>query len=395
MADVIRVPDIGTNVDEVKLVSWLKKENDTVELGDVIAELETDKATSDLEATVEGTILKLMVGEGEMVYKGDILAYVGQPGEQIDVPNKEEKPESVEAADAAAENIQPESVEGKSEIKASPLVKNIARVKNIDLSRVPGTGPNGRIVKKDIDSYLNGKSKQPPKKEKKPDIKQGTSDYTGLSSNQLAVARTVSESLRTIPTVSFKVKIDMQNVIRYREQHSLGNEGKISYDSILIHEIAQTLRDFPKLCNTILNDKYIENEVVNIGLAIGVGADLFTPVIKNTGEKSVRELSNEIRLLAAKANQQRLTLEELSGGNFLFSNLGMYPVLEFNAIIPPGYGASMAVGAINEETVVMNKAIAIRPVCTFTLSTDHRLVNGREAAEFLQQLKYNLEELKI
>ncbi|MFW5832096.1 MAG: 2-oxo acid dehydrogenase subunit E2, partial [Prolixibacteraceae bacterium] len=290
---------------------------------------------------------------------------------------------------------QPESVEENSEIKASPLVKNIARVKSIDLSRVSGTGPNRRIVKKDIDAYLKGDTKQPPKKDKKTDIKTGTPDYTGLTSNQLAVARTVSESLRTIPTVSFKVKIDMQNIIQYREAHSKGNKGKISYDSILIHEVVQTLNDFPKLCNTILEGEYIENDEINLGLAIGVGTDLFTPVLKKTGEKSVRELSNEISLLAAKANQQRLTLEELNGGNFLFSNLGMYPVLEFNAIIPPGYGASLAVGAINDEATVINKAVAIRPVCTLTLSTDHRIVNGREAAEFLQQLKYNLEELKL
>jgi pyruvate dehydrogenase E2 component (dihydrolipoamide acetyltransferase) len=371
MAFAIRVPDVGTNVDEVKIVRWLKNPGEKVETGEVIAELETDKAVVDLEATIDGYLIDINVPEGELAEKGDILAHIGEQGEKV-------------ATDFVHEG---------GAVKASPLIRNIAREKSINLSQVRGTGPGGRIMRADLLNHENV-SKQPVVEEKISSFAPpaGTSELTG---NQLRVAEKVSQSHREIPLVHFKVRVDMKAAIAFRDSSLSTLNGKLSFDSLFLYASSRVLTDFPLVYSTFADNRVITGEEIQIGFALGIGNDLFIPVIKNTAGKPIQQIDDEITLLVQKGNKGKLSVEDMSGGTFLVSNLGMYPIEEFDAIIPPGYGAALAIGSIQSEPVVQNEEIQFRPIIRMTLSVDHRLVNGRLAAEFLSALKLFLESGKF
>jgi pyruvate dehydrogenase E2 component (dihydrolipoamide acetyltransferase) len=381
MAVAIRVPDVGTNVDEIKIVRWLKNPGEKVETGEVIAELETDKAVVDLEATIDGYLLDIEIPEGEMAEKGDILAYIGEQQEKVERPSstvETEEGRSIPGGKHAGEGIERNRGDA---MKASPLVRNMARKKSVNLSQVRGTGPGGRIMRADLFSH-----------EKVPGQPAGTTELTG---NQLSVAAKVSQSHREIPVVHFKVRIDITAIMDYRNSGLSTLREKLSYDSLFLFAASRVLTDFPLVHSTFDCNRAITGENIHIGFALGIGNDLFIPVIKSISVKSIQQIDEEIRSLVEKGNNRKLSVEDMSGGTFLVSNLGMYPIEEFDAIIPPGYGAALAIGSIQSEPVIHNGGIQVRPVIRMTLSVDHRMVNGRLAAEFLTAMKIFLETGKF
>lgn len=402
MAIPIRVPDVGTNVDEVKLVSWLKSEGEELETGEVIAELETDKAVVELEATTDGFLLDIEVAEGEMAVKGDILAYIGEENEKVERESALSATDKSDNSTVSALSVSGAGREhsGGDAIKASPLVLNMARKRSIDLKQVPGTGPGGRIMRADLINY-EASPKQTVVRKPEPAVREpdaATDKKTGsveLTSNQLRVAATVSRSHREIPVVHFKTRVDMTAVIAFRDGSFSSLSGKLSFDSLFLFAVSRVLREFPLVHSSFRENQAITGAEIDIGFALGVENDLYIPVVRNTAVKPVEQIDEEIRSLAEKGKNGRLTVEELSGGSFLISNLGMYDIDEFDAIIPPEYGGALAIGSVRNEAVVIQGGIHVRPITRMTLSVDHRLVNGRVAAEFLSALKRYLENGKF
>ena len=381
MAAAIRVPDVGTNVDEVRIVRWLKHPGEKVETGEVIAEIETDKAVVNLEATIDGYLIDIVVSEGEVVLKGNILAYIGEQNEKVaHEPSSKGIMEERKTVSGTVDTDAKQTSGGA--VKASPLVRNLARQKFINLSEVRGTGPGGRITRADLLSHDMTGPRRP-------------AGRIELTNNQLRVAAKVSKSHREIPTVRFKARIDMTAAVAFRDSHLSMPGGKPSFDSLFLSAASRVLPDFPLVHSTLMDNRVITGEDIHIGFVLGIGNDLFIPVIKAITGKSLQQIDDEITSLVQKGNNGNLSVEDMSGGTFLVSNLGMYPIEEFDAIIPPGYGAALAIGSIQYEPVIRDGGVLVRPVVRMTLSVDHRLVNGRLAAEFLTALKQFVESGKF
>ncbi len=383
MAEAIRVPDVGTNVDEVKIVSWQKQPGDRVETGEVIAEIETDKAVVELEATADGYLISIEVPAGDTAGKGDVLAYIGEKDEKAPGPPAERKEQK---------GIPEKKPAGKKDergaeiaVKASPLVRNIARGKSIDLSGIRGTGPGGRIVRDDLLRY--------EQEEKPAEIPSGR--QFELTDNQKRVAEKVSRSNREIPTTHFRVRVDMTAAMAFRNGSLSTLKTKPGYDSLFIYAVSRVLKDYPLVNSAYEGNRIKPGENINVGFALGIGNELYIPVVKKAADKTAGRIDDEVSSLIRKGKSGKLGVEDMSGGTFLISNLGMYPVHEFDAIIPPGYGCALAIGSIFNEPVVYRGGIRVCPVANMILSADHRLINGRLAAEFLAALKQFLETAKF
>ena len=364
MATPIRIPDIGTTVDQVKLISWLKDEGERVSRGEPLCEVETDKATSDLESVAEGTLLKQLVAPGTEIEQGTIIAYVGQRGEEVPAETGVEVKNSTDT-------LKPEGSSPRKP-KIPPLIKNIALKEGVDLDNVIGTGPGGRITREDVYKARDSAG-EPPEESAKP-----------LDGNQLVVARRVTRSQREIPAISLSVRIDMNEVVNARDRIAAGGE-KVSFDAFIIVSVASVMVDFPHFRSTLVSERVFECEDVNVAVAIGRGYELFTPVIKNADMLSLTELESELRKLREKAEFGSFELDDFAGATLTVSNLGMYPIRDFTAIIPPDQIAVVSVGCVEQAD---HGAV-------FTLAVDHRLINGREGAEFLTALKKKLEEKHI
>ena len=376
MATAIKIPDIGTTVDHVKLVKWLKKEGDTIRRGEAICEVETDKAVSELESIADGTVLKITAAEDTEVEQDTVIAYVGLPGERI----PEESPgfrvqgsggESERRASPAEPRTQSPSV--------PPMIANLARKEGVDLANVKGTGPGGRITKEDV-----------MKAQAHPAPAAGTGKP--LSQNQLVVARRVSRSQRDIPPIDLVTRFDMSAVIAARKRMREESGVKISFDAFFVAAVARVMQDFPHFRGRLEEERVVDGEEVNVGIAIGVVEQLFTPVIPGADSLSLREVDAAIQRLQQKSEKGVFEQADLKGATLTVSNLGMYPVLAFSAIIPPDQVAILTIGTTEETPVVRSGELKVAPMATATLSVDHRLINGREGAEFLTALKKKVEE---
>jgi len=364
MATAIPVPDIGTTVDHVRLVKWLKSEGDTVKRGEALCEVETDKATSDLESIAEGVILKLLVEEDTEVEQGAVIAYVGKPGETV--PDGDAAPDGdASGADVPAPGL-----------AVSPLIRNLAEREGVDLATVTGTGPAGRITRDDV---LKARSQTPD-------------EGSSLSANQQVVARRVARSQREIPPIHLTGRIDMSAVIAERDRLKTAGS-KVSFDAFFLRAIAGIMKAFPHFRSRLDSDTVIESDEVIPGIAVSEGYELYTPVIRGADGMSLENIESAIRKLLGKAGRKEFAPEDLTGGTLTVSNLGMYPVGSFSAIIPPDQAAILSVGAIEPTPVVRDGEITVVPITTVTLSVDHRLINGKEGAEFLTALKEKMEKL--
>ncbi|MHB9024145.1 MAG: dihydrolipoamide acetyltransferase family protein [Armatimonadota bacterium] len=366
MATPIRMPDIGTTVEEFKIMSWLIREGDPVRLGDELVEIETDKAVTALESTAEGVLLRQVAQEGAIACTGDILAYVGQPGEAI--PDETPKEQDVAAAPSAAPQPAVAPAGGSAE-RVAPVVRNLAAKLGIDLALIQGSGPSGVITREDV--LRAGKSAPAPAGQ-------------SLSRGQAAVARAVAKSWAEKPHIFMTASIDMTAAQAVRAQ---SGDLKISYDAIFLHAMARALAEMPLLGSRLDGEKVVPPAGIHLALAISAGDDLYLPVIRDVDGKSLPALQKDITGLVEQARANNLRAEQLSGGCMALSNLGMFPIESFDPIIFPEHSAILAVGTIERRPIVIDDRVAIRPLVTARLAVDHRLINGKVAAAFISQIK--------
>lgn len=365
MSVAIRVPDLGTTVDEVTLISWLVQEGDVVKRGDPIAEIQTDKATGELESAAEGVLLKQCVAAGGTAAKGDTLAYIGRAGETVpDGMRKAETKVRISApASSAATPKRP---------RVSPVVRNLAGKLGVELGNVRGTGQGGMITRQDVLRASKAGAAAPAGEE--------------LPRSQAAVARAVLKSIREIPHLRVAAAIDMTAVDRLRAESGSAHE-RISYDAVFLKAMAGAIQAVPVVAAHLENGRVILPQGTHIALAIGHGNMLFLPVIRDVDQKDLSALQRETAECASQARAGTLRTEQMTGACTTLSNLGMYPIESFDTIIYPEHSAILSVGAVQKKPVVADDAVTIRPVALVNLAVDHRLINGRTAAEFLTRLK--------
>lgn len=411
MAEIIKMPRLSDTMEEGVIVAWHKKVGDKVAPGDVLAEVETDKATMDLESFQQGTLLYIGVKEGPVPVDG-IIAVIGKEGEDYKKALAEAEAEAPAANDSesAEDNAangskdaapQPQvNKTGQSEtsdadnqhdrLKASPLAKKIAREAGIDIAAVSGTGEGGRIVKKDVEQAIEkgtGTSHLPAFT---PGT-QGGYEEVPVSQMRKTIARRLGESKFTAPHFYLTIEVNMGKVWDARKELNATSDSKISFNDIVIKAVALSLKKHPAVNSSWMGDKIRLNKDVNIGVAVAVEDGLLVPVVRHADQKPMSYINSEVAVLAEKARNKKLTPEEMQGNTFTISNLGMFGIEEFTAIINPPDACILAVGGIIEKPIALNGQIQLGKMMKLTLSCDHRVVDGATGAKFLQTLKAGLE----
>jgi pyruvate dehydrogenase E2 component (dihydrolipoamide acetyltransferase) len=404
MAEVVRMPKMSDTMTEGVLAKWHKKVGDKVKSGDLVAEVETDKATMDFESFQEGTVLYIGVEEGKAVPVDGIIAVFGKEGEDYkslltDAPAAVEAPVSSAKAETpasiAAVTSSTATSSNDARVKASPLAKKLAEEKGIDLSQIKGSAENGRIIKKDVESFQPGTSSS--------SIKQNTisipafvgqEKYTEVPVSQMrkVIAKRLAESKFSAPHFYLKMTVDMSAAMDARTKMNEVAPIKISFNDIVLKAVAVALKQHPNVNSSWLGDKIRYNEHVNIGVAVAVEDGLLVPVVRFADGKSLSHISAEVKEFAQKAKDKKLQPSDWEGSTFTISNLGMFGIDEFTAIINPPDACILAVGGIQAVPVVKNGQVVPGNIMKLTLSCDHRVVDGATGAAFLQTLKSLLEE---
>ena len=413
MAEIIRMPRMSDTMEEGNIIGWLKKVGDKVEPGETLAEVETDKATMELDAFVEGTLLYIAVPEGTVAIDG-IIAVIGQPGEdwQAAINGTGVTGGSTGSATAitAAEPIKQDNIPAPivsdssdgQRIKASPLAKSMAKESGINLGQIQGSGEGGRIVRKDVIGLKPGEAIVPtvtkivaaPSQVVSLQTNATESSYEDKTVSQMrkTIARRLSESKFTAPHFYLSVEINMERAMVVREQLNQNSEVRISYNDLVIRSVASALKKHAVINASWLGDRIRYNHDVHIGVAVAVEDGLLVPVIKHADRKTLSQINGEVKMLAGKAKDKKLQPDEMQGNTFTISNLGMFGIDEFTAIINPPDACILAVGGIIQKPVVKNGQIVVGNTMKVTLSCDHRVVDGASGAQFLQTLKSILEE---
>ena len=412
----IRMPLLSDTMTEGKIVAWNKKVGDFVKSDDVLADVETDKATMEVVGYEEGTLLYIGVEAGSAAKINEIIAIVGKKGTDISAYVAAEKsgansavvptsqPSVTAASNATDASIkETESADSSNDrVKASPLAKKLAADKGIDLNKVNGTGDHGRITKKDIDSYVPSASSAPQASSSTPQIAKATApafvangqeSYTDTALTQMrkVIARRLGESKFTAPHFYLTMEINMDNAITARASMNEVSPVKISFNDMIIKSTAMALRLHPDVNSSWMGDFIRHNHHIHIGSALALPEGLIVPVIRFADQKSLSQIAADAKELYGKAKDKKLQPAEFSGNTFTISNLGMMDIEEFTAIINPPDSAILAVGAIKEKVVKKGDGFAVTNVMKLTLSCDHRSVDGAVGAAFLQTLKKFLE----
>ncbi|MBI3510527.1 MAG: pyruvate dehydrogenase complex dihydrolipoamide acetyltransferase [Bacteroidetes bacterium] len=409
MAEVIRMPKLSDTMTEGVVANWNKKVGDTVKRGEILAEIETDKATMEFESFFNGTLLYIGIEKGKGAPVDAIIAIIGEKGEDVNailaaeknkVPEKKEekvsekKIETVvakkEVAKQAPKKITVHSEENGNRIIASPLAKKLADEKGIDIFYVKGSGDHGRVIKRDID-YWNP-SKMPPVMEYDISVNKA-GEYTDEPVSQMRkiIAKRLSESKFSAPHFYLTMEIDMMNAVSVREKLNAKGETKISFNDMVIRAVAQSLKSHPKVNSSWYGDRIRFNHEINIGVAVAVEEGLLVPVVRNADKKSYAEIGAEVKVFAQKAKDKKLQPTDWEGNTFTISNLGMFGIDEFTAIINPPDSCILAVGGIKDTPVVKDGKIVAGKIMKVTMSCDHRVVDGVTGSAFLQTLKKVLE----
>jgi pyruvate dehydrogenase E2 component (dihydrolipoamide acetyltransferase) len=421
MASEITMPKLSDTMTEGKLISWKKSVGEKVERGDILAEVETDKANMELEAFTSGTLLETRVKPGDMAPVGTVIAIVGEAGETAPTPQKievmpppepeKEQPEAVREKKVKEALPEPETTAGElaggasaETEKASPMVRKLAREQGIDLKLVTGSGPDGRILQEDLEKQVQAQlqvedeSQVKVEDDKQVQVRSQKAEPEPLPEPEVlpltrmraAIARTVSRAWQEIPHFSVTVAIDMGEAEEIRRE--LKESGTpLTINDLIVRAAALSLQKFAQMNNSFAGDRITVNEEINIGLAVGLEEGLVVPVIKGCRGLSLKEIAARSRELVGRAKEGKISEAEIRGGTFTISNLGMFGVEEFMAVIQPPQGAILAVAGIGDEVVVKNGAIKAGRIMRVTLSADHRLIDGAYAAQFLQELKRVLE----
>lgn len=422
-AAVVRMPKMSDTMEEGTLVSWQKKVGDKVKSGDILAEVETDKATMELEAYEDGTLLYVGIKEGDAVPVDAIIAVIGEEGANVEgllarengeAPAETAAPAQAAASGAPAVNGSEKAVsvaDSSERVKASPLAKRLADEKGINLSEVAGSGDNGRIVKRDVDEFKPSAQPSAPAAQPAPAAKAeatpaaatpaaapeatASGDFTDTPISQMrkTIARRLSESLFTAPHFYITMEINMDKAMALRPQLNEVATAKISFNDMVIKACAVALKQHPAVNSAWLGDKIRRYNYVNIGVAVAVDEGLLVPVIREADKKTLSAISGEVKDLAGKAKDKKLQPKDWEGNTFSVSNLGMFGVDEFTAIINPPDSCILAIGAI-KKVAAFKEDGTVYPtnIMKVTLSADHRVVDGATAAQFLLTVKKLLEE---
>ena len=415
MATKVHMEALSPTMEEGRLVKWTKHEGDAVKSGETLAEVETDKAVMELVARADGQLLKVMVQEGSTVPVGNVVAYIGSPGEKVDggepaapastsgrgkgeagrvMPAPTPPPAPTPAAPIAA-------VADATRVKASPLAKRIAKDSGVDLKLVTGSGPGGRVVKRDIEGApptaraAFASAVPVPLPASPVPVSRSGAPYGDVPLTQIrkTIAKRLAASLGPVPHFFLTIEADMERAAESREalNKQLGDEGKISFNDIIIKAVALALVRH-RACNAWFQDDHIRywNEV-HIGMAVAIEDGLITPVIRNADAKSLNEIGAESRVLVQKARNRRLKPDEYTGSTFSVSNLGMFGIDEFTAVINPPEAGIVAIGSIAAKAVPEADHVVVRRRMRLTMSCDHRVIDGATGAAFLQTLKQMLE----
>jgi pyruvate dehydrogenase E2 component (dihydrolipoamide acetyltransferase) len=415
MAIKVIMPKQGLQMTEGIITRWLYREGQTVKQGEPLFEMETDKLSIEIDAPASGTLLKIIHDEGDTVPITETIALIGEPGETLAKPEGEadetareatgrpgESPERqagthAEAAakthdEAAAKTHAEAAAAGR--VFATPRARALAKDLGLRCEEVRGTGPEGIIIEKDIlqaaqemKNRRGQEQKQEPRPEqKKEPVAGGQSRLIPLSGKRKVIAERLTRSLREMAQANHRMKVNMTEIIRLREK-LLSQGSKVSFTDILIKAAARALPEFPMINSSLTPDGILLKDEINIGVAVATDDGLMVPVIKDAARRSLREIASLNGELAEKARQGRLTSYECSGGTFTITNLGMFDIDEFTAIINPPESAILAIGKIEKTPVVEGDGIVIRPIMTMSLTYDHRVIDGAPAARFLQKIK--------
>lgn len=409
-ATVIRMPLLSDTMKEGKIVSWLKNKGDKVKSDDVLAEVETDKATMEVMGYADGTLLYIGVEAGQAAKVNDIIAIVGKEGTDIEPYLEDEEGTGTEAQAAEAEPAEAtpaaatheaattagfEHNEGDDRLKISPLARKMAKEKGISLNELEGTGEGGRIIKRDIDNFKPRPAAQPAAgtAASVPSFAAGQESHTDkpLSQMRSVVARRLSESKFSAPHFYLRMTIKMDNAVEARKAMNEVSPVKISFNDYIIKACAMALRKHPAVNSSWMGDFIRENHHISVGTAVAIEDGLIVPVIKFADQKSLSQIAAEASELIKKARNKKLQPQEFTGNTFTVSNLGMMDMDEFTAIINPPDSCILAIGKIEPAPVVENGQVVVRNLLKLTLSCDHRVVDGAVGAAFMQTLKAYLE----
>ena len=397
---VISMPRLSDTMEEGTVATWFKKVGDQVEEGEILAEIETDKATMEFEAFYSGNLLHVGLNEGDSAKVDSLLAIIGPKGKDIsaylNVPTKkvevtkenvvtESKPE-IKKADQTIQNTS-EVIKSNDRIFISPLAKKLANERDIDINQLKGSGENGRIIKSDIENF-----KAPVQSsiaEMPSSTQSSIEDYYEVNHSQMrkVIAKRLSESKFSAPHYYLNIELDMSETIAFRKQCNSIPDTKISFNDIIVKACAVALKNNPSVNSQWFDDKIRYNNFVNIGVAVGVEDGLIVPVLKNADKMSVADISRSVKEMAGMARDKKLTPEMMQGSTFTISNLGMFGIESFTSIINPPNSVILSVGSIVEKPVVKDGSIVVGNTMKLTLACDHRVVDGLTGAKFLQSLK--------
>jgi len=415
MAEIIRMPRLSDTMEEGNIVGWLKNVGDQVEPGDILAEVETDKATMELESFQSGVLLYIGQKEGTVPVDG-IIAIIGAKGEDFEAQLKEAQsasapaeapkeeiktapaapaPAAVAAPVAPAAPVVAAPVDSNGRVKASPLAKSMASDAGINIGSIPGTGEGGRIIKKDVENFIASGGAQAlshagstsPSISLDNDVEYGDMPVTQM---RKVIARRLGESKFTAPHFYLTVEINMDAATAARNDLKK-NDIRVSFNDFVVKASAMALKKHPMINSSWHGDKITVHPNVNIGVAVAVPDGLLVPVINNADQKTMTYINQEVRTLAGKAKEKKLQPAEMSGNTFTISNLGMFGIEEFTAIINAPDSCILAVGSIIEKPIVKDGQIVVGKMMKVTLSCDHRTVDGASGAMFLQTLRGMLE----
>ena len=425
MATQIMMPQLGLTMTEGTVSKWLKQVGDEVQAGDLLVEVSTDKITNQIEASISGVLLKIVVQEGQVVPVKSVLAYIGEMGEKVDETEavSAEGEEEVVPVEVKREEIQKSgSATPTDRVKISPRARKMAAERGIAVGEIIGTGPDGRIVARDVEGYVAKPSREKisssplarkiadehgvdiNKLEKDGRIMsqdvleqvQSSSasplEGTALSGMRKVIADRLSQSWQQAPHVHMTVEVNMSEAmaLKYRLQEKMNV--KISFTELVVKACAQAIKEFPQFNEFITDGKVFTSPTINIGMAVAIDNGLVVPVIKDAYGKSLLALRQEIAELGGKAREGRLTPDHMSGGTFTVSNLGMYEVDHFTPVINPPESAILGVCRTVEKPVVICGEICICPMMNLVMSFDHRLIDGAVGAQFMRRLRQLLEE---
>ena len=423
-ASVVTMPKMSDTMTEGVIASWLKKEGDEVKSGDILAEVETDKATMELESYEDGTLLYIGAKAGESVEIDGVIAIIGEKGADFETllkahstsrpvggDGQEAKQTTTESSSSPAapaveqaEAVQSTATSSNGRVKASPLAKKLAQEKGFDISQIPGTGEGGRIVKRDVESFqpsaapaapttIESKGEAGAAEISLPQVV-GEESYEEVSISQMrkTIARRLSESKFTSPHFYLTMEINMDKAIEARKSMNEVAPVKISFNDMVVKAVAVALRKNPKVNVSWLDDRVRFNKHIHIGVAVAVDEGLLVPVVRFADNKTLSHISVEVKDLAKKAVEKKLQPEDWEGNTFTISNLGMFGIEEFTAIINPPDACILAVGGIKQTAVVKDGQLVPGNVMKVTMSCDHRAVDGAVGSAFLQTFKELLED---